>query len=57
MGLESKSWAGMAGMSEHGCVQSAGGLSCHLVQSFTCIKAYRRMKFKSTGSGICIAGK
>lgn len=53
MGLESKSWASISGMSECGCVQSAGALSCHLELSFTCVKACRKMKVKFAG----IAGK
>lgn len=59
MGSESKSWASMAGMSEGGCIHSAGALSCHLVLSFTSVslKAYRKMKVNFVGLGICIAGK
>jgi len=57
VGSESKSWASMAEMYECGCVQSAGALPCHLMLSFICVKAYRKMKVKFAGSGICIAAK
>lgn len=58
MSSESKIWESMAGMSQCGCVQSAGGLSCHLVLSFAGVQTNRKTTVRLAGSGaICIAGE